>query len=1457
MKKSMTIVTTLLLLASSFAMAQDLQSGFQTPPQEARPRVWWHWMNGNITKDGIRKDIEWMNRVGIGGFHNFDAGMSTPQVVEKRLTYMSPEWKDAFRYAVALADSLGMEVATASCPGWSNTGGPWVKPEQAMKKLVWREIRVKGGKRLSLALPAPATDGWYQDLYVMAVRRNKTDKTMQELKAKVTSSGGDFTLEQLTDGDLTQAGQLPYNTEQEFAWIQIEFRKPQTIRALTVADGKKRSEWAAAPAPVTKHLEISDDGTNFRKVCDIPHGGADRQTIEIAPITAKYFRVTFDNPAVGNQKDKLPSTAVSELVLYTVPRINHTEEKAGYATPSDLMEHPTTATANEVITAEEVIDVTNMVDSEGILHWDAPKGNWVILRFGCALTGKKNHPASPEATGLEVSKIDKEAFTDFLEYYLSMYKDALSPISDSSIKKKSEADTQKNNPLSTAVEYEEGTLMGQRGLQYLLIDSYEAGWETWSPKLPQEFEQRRGYSLLKWLPVLTGQIIESAERSEQFLFDWRTTIGELIEECMYANANRIARKYGLGTYFEAHENGRLYLVDGMAAKSKADIPMAAMWTMLPGKKAEHSSSKMAESDIRESASVAHLYGKKFVAAESLTANGMSGGAYSYYPGNLKATADLEMASGVNRFVIHESAHQPVDDKKPGLGLMVFGQWFNRHETWAEQAKAWTDYLARSCYLLQQGQNVADILYYYGEDDVITSLFAHQHPEIPFCYNYDYVNKEALLELISYDGQCFVTPSGGKYRVLIIDKHCQHMSAQVQQKLEMLKQKGAPVFDLRTQAVAEALKGIQPDFTAVDCGDKPFGNKALRLGENHESELFNSLQINDLRYVHRTTSEGEIYWVNNRREEARSIDATFRVSGLRPTLWHPETGKTEEVSYEIKDDHTIVRLHLVANDAVFVVFQNQNLNQENQTQVLPEKKEILFRHIDTPWTVQFDEKWGGPRQMVFDRLISYTESDDKGVKYYSGTAVYQNSVLIAEPELKQGRFVLDLGKVGCLAEVIVNGQNVGTAWKAPYVIDITEALKAGKNELEIRVVNQWVNRIIGDKQPNCEKKYTYSAYNDFYQADSELLPAGLMGPVDIYLIQENRQPYTSIRPGEIWLDTNGKPIQAHGFQVMEENGTYYWYGENKEKTVRGSHVWTWGIRCYKSRDLYNWEDCGLIIPPDTTDYLSPLHYTQSLDRPHIIRCEKTGKYVCWIKSMDEDGYFVILQADHILGPYQYVRSLKPEGFGVGDFDLYADPATGKGYVWFERPHWELICADLTDDYTDVTPTYSSHFVGKRPPYTREAPTHFVYKGKHYIFTSGTTGYFPNVTMLAEFDDYHGQYRNLGNPHPTDKYNHSFGSQITDVVKIPGKDIYIAVADRWMPQITNTSEPAEEVKRMIPKYKNHKPFPKDFTAPQPKDKRDKVRTTWDVTYNATYTFLPIIFKKGKPQIEWKEEWRIDDL
>lgn len=1079
--------------------AQPLYTQFLNPPQEARPRVWWHWMNGNVTQDGIYKDLMWMNRVGIGGFHHFDAGTVSPQVVKKRLIYMDGGWKDAFRYATHLADSLKMEMAVASAPGWSSTGGPWVKPEQAMKKLTWREsiVEIKKNKNKKaqntlLHLPAPfrttgffqnvppadnatefanaaISEEWYRDIAVIAVRLNDAEKTMKEMGARVTSSGGNFALEQLTDGDLNNSSGLPVEETRGYAWIQYEFPVPTTIKAVSVVDGLVRDEWACNPAAVSKHLEASDDGVYFRQVCDIPHGGTYRQTVDIPETTARYFRMRFDNPVANGYYDAFygvtpkRETRVSELVLYPVSKIHHAEEKAGFATPHDMMENVTPEEKN-VSALIDVLDITDKMDTEGNITWDAPEGTWRIYRFGYSLTGKKNHPAPPEATGLEVDKLDKEAVRDYITYYINMYKDA------------------------------SGNLMGKHGLQYLLIDSYEAGWETWTAKMAQEFEHRRGYSVLQWLPVLTGQIIESTEKSEQFLWDWRKTIGELIAENLYAEVEKVAAEYGLQCYFESHENGRMYLVDGIEAKKRAAVPMAAMWALEGAGGANHT---MSECDIRESAAVAHLYGQNIVALESFTSNGLDNRAYTFYPGNLKYVADLAMSCGVNRFVIHESAHQPVDDKKPGLGLLIFGQWFNRHETWAEQAKAWTDYLARSSFMLQQGRYVADVLYYYGEDNSITGLFAHQLPPIAEGYSFDYVNADALLNEISFADNKYTARSGISYRLLVLDKNARKMSLPVLHKIAELVRQGAVICGQKPQQ-EPSLKGDKAEFQRLVEDIWETGRKNVftetsmtdvlkRIGITQD---FIATDMKHLKFVHRTTDHSDIYWINNRTDTPRTVDATFRVNGRRPTLWHPETGKTEAVSYTLKEGLAKVSFDMVANDAVFIVFNDK---VENDELILPVQTETEWCKINTPWKVTFPQNTGAPEETIFNRLIPLTESTDNGIKYFSGTATYTNTFKLSQKDWKRGRFWMDLGKVGVLAEVVINGKSLGILWKAPYQLDITEALRKGHNDIEIRVTNLWVNRIIGDKVLG--ESYTFPAF-DFYTAESPLLPSGLMGPVKI-------------------------------------------------------------------------------------------------------------------------------------------------------------------------------------------------------------------------------------------------------------------------------------------------------------------------------------------------------------------------
>lgn len=356
-------------------------------------------------------------------------------------------------------------------------------------------------------------------------------------------------------------------------------------------------------------------------------------------------------------------------------------------------------------------------------------------------------------------------------------------------------------------------------------------------------------------------------------------------------------------------------------------------------------------------------------------------------------------------------------------------------------------------------------------------------------------------------------------------------------------------------------------------------------------------------------------------------------------------------------------------------------------------------------------------------------------------------------------------------------------------------------------------------------------------------------------------YNSVRPGQVWCDTDGKPIQAHGFQICEIDGTYYWYGENKADAIMGTNRMFGGVRCYSSKDFYNWKDEGLILAPEENDYMSPIHYSQKLERPHIIRNPRTGKFILWAKSQADDGYFAIFQSDRFMGPYTFVRNLQPDGFGVGDFDMYVDPQTGKGYVWFERPHWEMICAELTDDMTDVTDVFSEHFIGLKPPYTREAPAHFQLGNKHYVFTSGTTGYTSNPSEVAVFTDYHGVYRPLGDPHQNDSTASSFNSQITGVLRIPGKkNLWVALADRWEPFTTGSDYAKRTFVAKSKAYKNYKVQDRKAkgVAPTVQDRRYDLVGATHAVYHAGYVMLPITFdKNGRPTIQWCDEWRLEDF
>ncbi len=1038
--------------AGSRDTGDALERGFKNPPDSAKPRVWWHWMNGNITKDGIKADLEWMKRAGIGGFQNFDAALNTPQVVKKRLIYMTPEWKDAFKYAATLADQLGLEMAIAGSPGWSETGGPWVPPSQAMKKLVWSETRLEGGRPFKGVLPKPpSTTGPFQDIgrggpegrpsahppeyygdsAVVAYRLPDGDLSMAELRPKVSSSGGQFDLAGLTDGNLSKTRFLPAASVDQKAWVQFEFERPQSVRGLSiVADYAGRGDSSQA-------LEASDDGRQFRTVETIPGGETPQRTMTFPAVTAKFFRVTFKTPqppAAGRSgpgsggPTAPPGTEIAEIVLQTGARVNRFEDKAAFSAATDLdsLATPPVPTRDAVHKAD-VVDLTSKMRPDGRLDWTPPAGRWIVLRLGYSLTGARNAPASPEATGLEVDKLNRGHVEAYLNNYLGRYKDMLGP------------------------------LMGKRGLQYVITDSWEAGVQNWTEDMIAEFTKRRGYDPHPWLPVLTGHVVESAESSDRFLWDFRKTIGELTAEYHYDQISASLHKLGMGRYSESHESGRAFIGDGMEVKRNAEVPMSALWT-------PEASSDVPPGyggDIRESASVAHIYGQNLVAAESLTAYGGERGAWSWSPETLKPTADTELAMGLNRFVIHTSVHQPVSDKIPGLSLGPFGQWFTRHETWAELAKPWTTYLARSSYMLQQGKFVADVLYFYGEDSNITALFGAKPPEIPAGYDFDFINADAILHRLSAEGGRIRTPSGMSYAVLALDANSLRMTLPVLRKVRDLVSAGAVVVGPKPtgtpslsddpgefRSVADELWGSGEGERAHGRGKvfagQTIGQALAALRVEPDFEYTKPRADTKLLFVHRKLADGDVFWVDNRNKRAETLEASFRVQGKDVELWHADTGEMEPAPYLIANGRTTVPLRLDPYEAVFVVFLKP---ATMQARAIAAEIETPLGTVEGPWTVRFQTERGAPAEITLGALTSWSESADAGVRYFSGTGTYTKTFQAPADWIKPGaRLWLDLGEVKNLAEVSVNGRPLGIIWKSPFRVEVTGAMKTGPERI---------------------------------------------------------------------------------------------------------------------------------------------------------------------------------------------------------------------------------------------------------------------------------------------------------------------------------------------------------------------------------------------------------------------------
>ena len=1044
----------------------SLWTGFCDPPDDARPRAWWHWMDGNVDPEGIRLDLEWQHRVGVRGVQMFDGGMGTPLVVPERVRHGSAEWRDAVRLASATAQRLGLEFAVATSAGWSAAGGPWVSPGDAMKKIVWSETPVEGGRRVEQQLAAlPDVAGPYQDCppwgadpaahrfahdwLVVAVPADEAQQVLVPGSIEAAEPIGDWSA--LVDGSYATTVSLPRDPDAaSSSWLEQVFDEPVTVSAVTVGLPGPRGFGAAPPPDAV--LEASDDGLDYRVVAELPEvGGAKAvpvRTVAFPPVRARRFRLVLTGIGAAQALPRLAPGVqlppvlrrvdrflVSEFALRSGGRVHAAEVKAGFAAAPDYYALDTGADVDPAaVDPSRVVDLTDRLDEHGVLRWDAPPGAWCILRFGASLTGQTNGPASPEATGLEVDKLDGDKVRRYLDTYLALFDGAR--------------------------------------LDALLSDSIESGPQNFTDDLRERFAELRGYDPLPWLPALAGYVVGDPARTDRFLFDSRRTIADLLAREYYATLEAEAHARGLTYYAEALEDHRPQLGDDLAMRAHADVPMGAMWVFEPG--AGPAPTYVA--DLKGASSVAHVYGKPFTGAESMSAFHRP---WSYTPRRLKHVADLELALGVTRFCVHTSPHQPPHVPPPGIGLSPYlGQTFVRTEPWAELAGPWVDYLARCSWLLNQGAPAVDLAVFVGEEGPLTALFGDDLDRtVPAGLDFDYVYLEALEQRIAVDDGVLVAGSA-RYRVLYLGGSSSRMTLRALRRIAALADAGASVVGRRPTA-SPSLADDDGEHRAL-C-DRLWGSGLVQDTDDLPTAL-DSLGVrpdlvvegSELLRIGRRTPAGEVVFLANPAAEPVEVTLTTS-SGAALVAWDPVALRRERLTGR----GGRFRLALPALGSVMLVDGGPAdeasgpgtelaLNGAWQLE-LAGVGETTFPAGPRPWTEL------GPTAAAF-----------------AGIGVYRTAIDVDAALLAGARAVLDVADVGDLARVRVNGVDCGTVWTHPFRVDVTAALRPGANTVQFEVANAWMNRLIAEAaEPTGE---IFAPVAAVYSPEAPRRTSGLTGPV---------------------------------------------------------------------------------------------------------------------------------------------------------------------------------------------------------------------------------------------------------------------------------------------------------------------------------------------------------------------------
>ena len=991
-----TICASALLLAAGTLPALDIDA-FLNPPKDHRPETWFHLIGGNVAKGGLAADLDAVASAGISGIQLFHGQFGGPWPgVSPQIPCLSKDWDDLIRFAADGCAARGLSFKMQNCPGWSMSGGPWIAPSNAMRNLTYSRTDVAGGKPMKLALPVP---DWQMEARLKAEDLDYHDLFVLAFPTPAGDTPEVFVAKPAEKTDKDGVLRLVYR-----------FPKPVAFRAMELPSPRQMNhDWAYAPGAQVK--------VNGGRETPIPQGcwqDAVPFTValdELPPTTEWTVELAHEHPI-----------NVPFVRFRTGTRLHNWEGKAGWTLRGLSADVAKPAPPACCIRGDAVLDLTDKF-RDGVLDWTPPEGAWTVLRIGHVNNGTRNGPAPKEATGWECSKMDRAGIDAHFAAYIG--------------------------------RLAKGPLAGGK-LKGFVVDSWECRRQTWTRALEADFRAARGYDLRRKLPAVFGWVIDSPERTEAFLRDWRQTLGELVEKNYYARMDELARAYGMTAQYET-AFGDVLPGDLMAFWKYCDTPMCEFW--FP--RAESSVGQDDFKPIIPCASAAHVYGKRRVAAEACTSMRLK---WDEDFKNLKGTINHAFARGVTHLVFHTYTHNPRTDWLPpgsSFGHCI-GTPFVRGQTWWKHMPEFTKWAARCETMLEAGQSANDILWYLGEE------VGHKPSEkspFPEGYKYDYVNTDALLNRIVAKDGLFMTPEGVTWKVLWVPAR-RWMSDAVKAKLAHFARSGGRVV---YGSAAEVVEGIAPDVTCSGEGPTDW-----RRGER------------PVEWLHRRDATADWYFVAANGMDPYDGEVTFRAEG-NVTVWDPVTGArwSPEIPHA-EENSTTVKLSLAPAEGVFVVFARGGAQlpatSTGGTSGVPAGGSLK-------WMLSFPAGWGAPASLKLDNLASWTELPigEEG-RHFAGTAAYATTF-----EAKAGEaLTLDLGEVETVADVFVNGKKVRTLWAPPYRCAIGEFARDGANELRVEVTSTWFNRLVYDAGlPEAERK-TWTIAGP--KKGTPLKPSGLLGPV---------------------------------------------------------------------------------------------------------------------------------------------------------------------------------------------------------------------------------------------------------------------------------------------------------------------------------------------------------------------------